>query len=157
VTGEGAASAHHEAQQNSTPHGAGRGLKPTQSIVLEQLLAGESVTKAAKAGGVDRTTVHRWLREDAVFQGAYNAARRELSREVEARLPHLAEVALATVQAAVEQGDVRAALAVLKGLGALSGVPLEIGTDDPVELAEEKRVAEGQRAMRSTLRRLTTF
>jgi hypothetical protein len=150
----GAAGAHHESPQNSTPHGPAQGLSPKHSIVLKQLLAGATVTKAAMAGGADRSTVHRWLREDAVFQAAYNAARRDLSREVEARLPHLAEMALETVQAAVEKGDVRAALAVLKGLGALPGAAPHVGAEDPGELAEQKHIRDQQAASLRNLRRL---
>src|SRR5262245_45523135 len=101
-------------QQNGTP---GAGIEPRQVLVLEQLLAGASITRAAQAAGVDRTSVHRWLREDWSFQAAYNAARRDLMREIETRLVRLAEGAVQAVERAVRQGDVRAALAVLKGLG----------------------------------------
>lgn len=145
---------HHETQQISKPDGTGHDLNSKQLIVLEQLVAGATVTKAAEAGSVDRTTVHRWLREDCSFQAAHNAARRELSREVEARLPNLAEAALEAVEGAVKNGDVRAALAVLKGLGALSGNAPNIGAEDPVELAEEKRLAERERANQRDLRQL---
>ncbi len=89
-------------------------------MVLEHLVTGSTVVRAAEVAGVDRTTVHRWLRLDHGFQAAYNAARRDLQREVEARLLNLADVALETVEAAVLGGDVRAALAVLKGLGAFA-------------------------------------
>ncbi len=78
---------HHETQQISTPHGTGYELNSKQLIVLEQLVAGATITHAAETGAVDRSTVHRWLREDYAFLAAYNAARRELSREVEGRPP----------------------------------------------------------------------
>jgi len=145
---------HHETQQISTQDGNGHELNLKQIIVLEHLIAGATVTKAAEAGGVDRTTVHRWLREDCTFLAAYNAARRDLSREVEARLPHLAEAALGTVEAAVQNGDVRAALAVLKGLGALSGSAPTIGAENPGELAEDRLVADRERTFLRKLRRM---
>lgn len=138
---DGEPTAHHGAHQSSTPDGASKGLNPRQLVVLEQLLAGASVTKAAEAAGVDRTTVHRWLREDWAFQAAHHRAQRDLRRAVEARLPHLVEAAVETVQAAVRDGDVRAALAVLKGLGALPGSAPRIGTEDAAELAEDDRLA----------------
>ena len=67
---------HHKTQQFSTPDGTGHELNSKQLIVLEHLVAGATVTKAAEAGGVDRTTVHRWLREYCNFLAAYNAAQR---------------------------------------------------------------------------------
>ena len=72
-------------------------------------------------------TVHRWLREDSRFQAAYNAAQRDLQREVESRLFQLAQAACETVANALEHGDVRAALVVLKGVGVLGGTPPVIG------------------------------
>jgi hypothetical protein len=76
---------------------------------------------------------------------------------VEARLPNLVEAALEAVEAAVKKGDVRAALAVLKGLGALSGTAPNIEAEDSVELAEEKRFAERERANHRDLRKLLTL
>ena len=55
--------------RNATPDGR---LKPRQQAVLERLLAGETVTAAARAAKVDRSTVHRWLKEDYTFGAAYN-------------------------------------------------------------------------------------
>ena len=104
-----------------------RDLNPKQTRALQHLLAGATIQNAAQGAGVDRSTVHRWLREDWSFQAAYNRVRRELRHEVEARLSQLASVALETVADAVESGDVRAALAVLKGLGALSGAAPALG------------------------------
>src|SRR5262249_43818733 len=85
----------------------------------------------------DRSKVHRWLRRDWGFQATYNAAKHDLQREVEARLFHLAEIAADVVVHAVRNGDLRAALAVLKGLGVFPGVAPAIGGEDPDELAEE--------------------
>jgi transcriptional regulator of acetoin/glycerol metabolism len=157
--GAGAAAAEaagcHGSHHNATPNG--NDLKPGQTIALESLFTGMTVTRAAKAAGVDRTTVHRWLREDWAFQAAYNSAQRDLRREMETRLPHLAEAALETVHAAVNQGDVRAALAVLKGLGALPGSVTRIGAEDPAELSEEHEAAVQQNQTRRTLRRLTSL
>ncbi len=125
--------------RNATRGRNAAGLTPRQQRVLEHLLAGETVTSAAKAGKVDRTTAHRWLREDYAFQAAYNRGRRELQEALQTRLLSLAEKAARTVEGAVEGGDSRAALAVLKGLGLLNGEPPEIGSDDPEDLEEEEQ------------------
>lgn len=45
-------------------------LQPAQFHALACLAGGSSVTDAAEGAGVDRTTVHRWLREDVVFQAS---------------------------------------------------------------------------------------
>src|SRR5438046_1747190 len=62
-------------QQNATPAGT---LSGTQERALTMLLSGKSITDAATAAEVDRTTVHRWLKEDFGFQAALNRGRREL-------------------------------------------------------------------------------
>ncbi len=145
---------HHETQQISTPDSNGHELSPKQFVVLQGLVSGATVTKAADAGGVDRTTVHRWLREDCTFQAAHNAARRDLGREVDARLPHLAEAALGTVEEAVQNGDVRAALVVLKGLGALPGSAPAVGAENPGELAEDRIAADKEKKFLRKLKRI---
>jgi hypothetical protein len=69
-------------------------LSPTQQQALAALLAGSTVTAAADAEGVDRTTVHRWLRSDYDFQAAMNRARRELRDATASRLYDAAKRAL---------------------------------------------------------------
>jgi hypothetical protein len=124
-------------QQNATLPA----LEPRQALALEQLLAGASVTKAAEVAGVDRSSLHRWRREDPVFQAAYNAARRDLRGEVASRLQILAGAALEAVERAIRDGDARIALGVLKGLGLLTGNPPPIGPADPAEVASLRQVA----------------
>jgi len=124
-------------QQNSTP----AALSPGQVAALEALLAGRTVTEAATVAGVDRTTVHAWLRSDYAFQAAYNRGRRDLQEQTHARLMTLAEKAVGCVEGALAKGDEKTALAVLRGLGLLSGVPAKPGSDDPEILAA---AAEGQ-------------
>ena len=48
-------------QQNASP--SEPALEPKQVRALERLLAGSTVAQAAEAAGVDRSTVHRWLRD----------------------------------------------------------------------------------------------
>jgi len=103
---------------------------------------------------VDRSRVHRWLREDSSFQAAYNAAQRNLRREIEQRLLQLASAAADVVAAASQRGDLRAALAVLKGTGALAGSPPTIRSEDPAELAEEAEVADHELAAARLWRRM---
>ncbi|HET7469071.1 MAG TPA: hypothetical protein VFJ81_05320 [Gemmatimonadales bacterium] len=62
------------------------------------------------------------------------------------RVERLGQSALTAIERALEQGDARSALAVLRGLGLLKG-GLGIGSDDPETLAREARVQEEERAL----------
>jgi hypothetical protein len=121
-------------RQNATPKGGA--LAPNQENALAALLAGKSVTDAAAVAEVDRTTLHRWLKEDFQFQAAWNRGRRDLRQAMEAQLMAMAEKAAKAVASAIDAGDGKTALALLKGLGLLSGDRVSIGSDDPKELAE---------------------
>ncbi len=127
--------------QNATEKGEGETLTPQQITALQQLLAGETVSAAAKAVGVDRTTVHRWAREDFGFQAALNRGKRELAHAVQARLLAIAHKAVQTVERAVDEGSLIASLAVLKGMGALSGMPVTTGSDNPQVLRANAELA----------------
>ena len=127
--------------RNATQNEERKPITPDQIRVLERLLAGETVTAAAKAVGVDRSTLHRWLRDDFEFQAALNRWKRELSNAVQARLLAITHKAAQTVENAVDQGNLTASLAVLKGMGALSGTPVSSGCEDPKILSEEAELA----------------
>lgn len=91
-----------------------------QYKVIEALVAGETAESAAKAGRVHRSTVYRWLRDDFEFQAALNQLRRVVRQSVDARLVLLTEKAVDVLSEALDKGDVKAAVAVLKGTNALS-------------------------------------
>jgi len=116
-------------------------LTAPQESALAELLAGRSVTEAAAAASVARQTVHTWLRDDYTFQAAYNRGRKELADAHAARLHALTAVALDTVETAMKEGDVKAALTVLRGVGMLAGEAVPIGTDDADVLRKEKEMS----------------
>jgi transcriptional regulator of acetoin/glycerol metabolism len=84
------------------------------------MLQGATISGAAETAGVDRATIHRWLRCDWAFQAAHNSLRCQLQREVERRLDQVQEAAVETVSKAINDGNVTAALTVLRGIGLLS-------------------------------------
>lgn len=127
-------------QQNATLNEDSEALSPDQIKALELLLSGETVSAAAKAVGIDRSTVHRWLREDFEFQAALNRKKRELADAVQTRLLTVADKAAEVVGNAVHNGDLSASLAVLRGTGALSGTPVRPGPEDPAVLRENAQV-----------------
>lgn len=90
-------------------------LTPRQEAALERLLAGERPTDVARALEIDRVTLWRWRRVPT-FRGRLDMAEQEALAAARQRLVRAAEQAADVVVNAVEQGDVRAALALLKGL-----------------------------------------
>lgn len=123
-------------------------LSPTQVTVLAALLAGNTITDAATAAGVERVTVHRWMREDFCFQAALNRTRRELRRETYGRLAQLADKAVGCIKQAIEAGDAKVALEIVKGMGFLA--PSPIGSECAGEL-EAEAAEEHKRHLRKML------
>jgi hypothetical protein len=123
--------------QNATP--SADALTPSQEKALSALLVGKSVTDAAAAAEVDRTTVHRWLKDDFGFRAAFNRERHRLREAMQSRLMTLAEKAAECVERSLADGDGKTALALLKGLGLLSGELPPVGSDDPADLAAAAR------------------
>jgi hypothetical protein len=119
-------------------------LPPPQTLALAELVAGATVTRAAEAAGVARQTLYRWLEDDFEFQAALNRAKRHLQDTVETRLLALGEKAAGVLEQALDAGDVRAAVAVLRGLGALDGHAPLVGSSDPGQVREQVGV---QRAL----------
>jgi len=128
--------ARNATQRSATPGG----LTAPQEAALEALLAGATVTDAAAAAGVDRVTLWRWRTTVPAFEAALNTGRVQLREAYQGRLYALAGRAVDTVEAAVEGGDVKAALAVLRGLELLARVP--IGNTDPAGVRVEQERAQ---------------
>ncbi len=97
-------------------------LKPQQLQAIDHLLLGDTVTGAAEAAAVGRSTLHRWLKDDLKFQAELNRQRNQLRDQLEDRLHALATEAVGIVEKAVQEGDPKTALALLKGVGLLDGI-----------------------------------
>jgi len=114
-------------------------------IALERLIAGETITAAAEAAGVTRETVHRWKKSDWRFQAALNQRLLEYQQAAHTKLHSAALRASEVIAEAIDRGNLKAAIAVLKGIGALPGAVPKIGEDDPDELQLEARINEGRK------------
>jgi hypothetical protein len=68
-------------------------LSPEQLRALTALLEHGDKAKAARAAKVGRTTLYRWLREDANFQAALEGATRQALKEFSVNLVRLAHKA----------------------------------------------------------------
>ncbi len=71
-------------------------LTPIQIQVLESLVAGQSVTAAAKGAGVHRATVHLWTRTLPDFSRALLTLRQQRADQMVDELGDLAGLALDT-------------------------------------------------------------
>lgn len=95
-----------------------RSLTAAQAEALAALVKGQSVTAAAGKAGVSPGTVRRWLRDDATFIAARNAALAERDDRPRAELAALGEKAVAILKEAMdghaEPGELRAAVEVVK-------------------------------------------
>ena len=91
---------------------------------------------------------------DPTFQATLNRRRKEMSDAVDLRLRSIAYRAAETVATAVEDGNLRASLQVLRGVGLLTGERHKIGSDDPNVLREEAAIQERAEASDRGLRDL---
>ena len=108
----------NDLQHNATLN---NGLSPAKQVALAALLAGQTVTAAAQAANVNRTTIYRWLHDPCdPFGPELERGKHELRQAIETRLLTFATRAADCVEQSLRHGDTKAALALLKGLGFLS-------------------------------------
>src|SRR5262249_26615351 len=117
----------------------------TQALALAELLRGASVVDAAAKARVDRTTVHRWLRDDPAFIAELNRGKAEVIDRARTELRGLCGAAIAVYRDLLTQPNpqplkLRAAESVLKMIGA--NVPEAVGPIDPADAERERRKRE---------------
>ncbi len=122
-------------------------LAGPQQAALELLLTGKSIAESARSAGVSRTTVYQWLKSDPVFQAAYNEWHEEMRESSRSRLLMLTDKATIAVEKALESGDAKTGLQLLKAMGMLKDRPP--GPTDPEDVTRiaglEKRRKAAQR------------
>jgi AcrR family transcriptional regulator len=95
-------------------------LSPVQAQVIQALAKGSTVTAAANAAGVHRTTIHHWLRTQKEFASALEQAREEYVEQLRDELQELSGLALSKMRELLDDPNtpasvrLRAALAVLQ-------------------------------------------
>jgi len=97
--------------------GDGEKLEEKQEAALDLLRMGITVAETARTTGVSRRTIYNWLRHDPVFGAAYNRWHDEMEKGAQSRLLMMTEKAMDAVEKALEAGDARAGLQLLKGMG----------------------------------------
>ena len=136
----------------ATPEASQSGLTAMQSEVMSALLSGETIKAAAELAGVDRSTVHRWLRDDWHFQAARNRGIDAIQTATITGLQALAQSALEVIQKAISDGDQHTAINVLKGVGLLSRHQLTPRSGNPDVLREESEVRSREAASNLKIR-----
>jgi len=93
------------------------GLTIEQLNAVELLVMGKTDKEVAEAVGVNRVTVTKWRLYDPYFQAELNRRRKEIWGVVVDRFRSLLLKALNTVEKAIEEGDARTAIEILRMAG----------------------------------------
>jgi transposase-like protein len=124
-------------------------LAADQQAAMELLVMGKTIAETARSAGVSRTTIYHWLRHDPVFQAAYNQWHDQLEEGCRSRLMTLTDKATDAIEKALENGDARAALQLLKGMGMIR--PKVIGPTDAEEARRRMEIERRKRRGRLAL------
>ena len=92
-------------------------LSSKQLMAIDMILMGSNDREVAESLGVGRNTVNKWRNHDADFQAELNERRKELNEATQNRIRSLTQKALDAIEYALERGDARIALEVLKMAG----------------------------------------
>lgn len=122
-----------------------------QERVLAALLSGSTVTAAAKAGKVDRATVHRWLSDDPAFIAAYNSYRLEMVDAIRQEVRFLSAEAIKALRSVLTD-EATPAVVKLKAAGEVLKLVLDEKLTGPTNV-EDVEAALGRRKMDRMLKR----
>jgi hypothetical protein len=117
--------------------GAALALSEVQRRAMEMLLSGASMVASARAAGVTRLTLYRWMKNDADFRAVYNAWQADALLSAKTKLLALADRAVDCVAGAVGN-DPQIAMTVLKSLGVMEAP--KPGATDPKEVAVDMKI-----------------
>jgi|GEM_PF-2114584 len=120
-------------------------LPVEQQMAIELLLQGKTVTQTARMAGIARRTVYNWLKKNAAFTAIYNQWLDEMKEGCRARMLMLAGKAASAVEKALEAGDAKSGMLLLKEMGMLASTP-----DRPTEERDVRK----QRKVDAMVRKL---
>ena len=109
-------------------------LSPSQITAIAAITSGATITEAASKAGIDRSTIHLWLKQDAVFVAELNRAKLDQLETLHAELRSLAGEATHTLRELLTTPEtppairLRAAIAVIQAVGGME--PEKIGPTD---------------------------
>lgn len=120
-------------------------LSAKQREVLDLLLLpNPSITDIARQTGVHRGTISRWLKQDENFIAAYNARIQENVTLGHGRMLSLIPKAISILDDALDAGDARIAMQLLKSSLLVPQKPMAISS---ARVAEEQTLAEQRRQL----------
>ena len=96
-------------------------LTAVQNEIIERLASGQSVTRAAEACGIHRTTVHHWKRTNPEFANAYQDAKEDAADEHRAACHPHASLSLDTIVKLMEDPKTPASVRLKVALYILNG------------------------------------
>jgi hypothetical protein len=116
-----------------------RPLSIAQKNAIDRLITGATDAEVAAAVGVDRSTVWQWRHAHPLFQAELERARAEVYRAPQERLRSCLMKAVSNLTAAVENGELRASIELLKAVGMYGdGIMNAIGEQDPEQLLQRQ-------------------
>jgi hypothetical protein len=118
-------------------------LPPQQQTAMELLVGGKSVAETARLAGVGRATVFRWLKNDSVFRAALNQWHDQIESGCQSRLLSLTDKAADAIEKALDAGDARTAMQLLKGMGMIK--ERAVGPTDAEEIRKRSEIEREQR------------
>src|SRR5215510_4239607 len=129
---------------------AARGFKPKpltteQENAIDALMTGKSDREVAEAVGVTRWSVQQWRTGHPVFMATLQQRRAELWGTTGERLRALMVRAVENVQIAVEGGDLKASIELLKITGMHGGVVNALSETDPEKIIRKQAEAQVHR------------
>src|SRR5580765_5130569 len=120
-------------------------LSLPQQRALAVLIEGKALKEAAEGAGVNRSTLYRWIRQDAAFAAAYNAWQQEIAESARARMLCASHAAVEKVIRCMDL-DANLAFKVIKEMGILR--PRAAGQIDPDRLRQAMALEERELARR---------
>ena len=88
-----------------------------QSIAIDALVSGATQQEAAEKAGVQRTTVTEWCNKNIIFIAEWNRRRKQRLAAAGERLHEVTVAALDAVMESIRDGDIAAALALIRIVG----------------------------------------
>lgn len=137
------------------PETVAEAISAEQEQVLGLLAGGKTAKEAAAGAGVSRSTLYRWMRDDPAFVATWNAWQRDQRQATQAQLLGMAGEAVAAVRGAIQKGDGRLALAMLKAMGLLAEQPA--GSEDPELVAMQLDVARREEVVKMQEREFDVY
>jgi hypothetical protein len=121
-------------------------LSIEQQNAIDLLILGKSDKEVAEAVGINRTTIWEWRTAHPIFMATLERRRAEVWRQPQERLRSLLSKAVENLGQAVESGDLKISIELLKAVGMYGdGTMNAIGEQDPDKMIRQQAEAQVDR------------